>query len=208
MNLTTSIGNAITKNSFAKNVHVQATTIGDIEGVDVASFKNIAAILAALNPKSTTKLLPTDFGDIVMQSGSGDCIATGIFACDVLNMITLDGGNPVAATMEIIGSLNVTSMTGDVYMTGLDSTSDITVNIGQGSLHGSAVVAQSIDLNVQEGSISLIELFMGDVFALIPGALEILISVVVESLILTSTIFFLLLLFLFLPRSFSWWYLW
>ena len=50
------------KNSFAKNVHVQATTIGDIEGVDVASFKNIAAILAALTPKSTTKLLPSDFG--------------------------------------------------------------------------------------------------------------------------------------------------
>jgi len=104
-----------------------------------------------------------------MQSGSGDCIATGIFACDVLNMITLDGGNPVAATMEIIGSLNITSMTGDVYMTGLDSTSDVTVHINQGSLHGSAVVAQSIDLNVEEGSIGLIELFMGDVFALIPG---------------------------------------
>ena len=44
-------------------------------------------------------------------------------------MVTLNGGNPVAATMEIIGTLNVTSIDGDVYMTGVDSTGDITIDI-------------------------------------------------------------------------------
>ena len=79
VDLTTNQGNAIIKNSFAKYVNVEAI-MGDVEGVDVAAFKDIAKILAALTPKSTTKLLVTDFGAIQMKSDNGDCLSTGIFA--------------------------------------------------------------------------------------------------------------------------------
>ena len=96
-------------------------------------------------------------------------VLTVLFRCNILNMITLEGGNPVAATMEIIGSLNVTSVVGDVYMTGVDSTSDVNVHIGTGNVHGSAIVAQSIAFSVGIGNIGIIELFLGNVFALIPG---------------------------------------
>ena len=166
--LSTNQGNAIIKNSFAKNLDVLAMG-GDVEGVDVAAFKNIEQILAALTPKSTVKLLATDFGHIAMQSDRGDCIATGIFACNSLDMITLENGNPVAATLEIIGTLNITAMNGDVYMTGVDSTSHVHVDIGTGNLHASAVVAESIDMVVGHGNVNIIELFLGNVFALIPG---------------------------------------
>ena len=84
-------------------------------------------------------------------------------------MIALHHGNPVAATLEIIGTLNVTSVTGDVYMTGVDSTAHVYVHVGKGSLHGSALVAESIEIEVENGNIGIIELFLGDVFALIPG---------------------------------------
>ena len=86
-------------------------------------------------------------------------------------MVTLNGGNPVAATMEIIGTLNVTSIDGDVYMTGVDSTGDITIDIhNDGTIHASAVVAESITMDIGgTGDISVIELFLGNVFALIPG---------------------------------------
>jgi predicted DNA-binding protein with PD1-like motif len=84
-------------------------------------------------------------------------------------MITLHSGNPVAATMEIIGKLNITSLTGDIYMTGVDSTDHVHVYSGNGNVHASAVVAESIDLIVDTGNINIIELFLGNVFALIPG---------------------------------------
>ena len=77
--LETSLGNAIMKNSFAKDVKVHADA-GDVEGVDIAAFKNIQAILSALTPHSTTKLLHSDFGMVTMGTGAGDCISTGIFA--------------------------------------------------------------------------------------------------------------------------------
>ena len=79
VHLETSVGNAIMKNSFAKNVFIQAKQ-GDVEGVDIAAFKNIQAILSALAPHSTTKLQPDDFGLVTVKSDSGDCITTGIFA--------------------------------------------------------------------------------------------------------------------------------
>lgn len=85
VSLLTNQGYVVMKNSFAKQVNFKATT-GDVEGVDIAAFKNIEKILAALTPKSAKNPNPpplnpkVDFGDITIQSDFGDCITTGIFA--------------------------------------------------------------------------------------------------------------------------------
>ena len=79
VNLSTSKGNIVMRNSFAKNLAMDSWT-GSVEAVDIAAFAKILQIAEALNPKSATKLLPSDFGNIRMQSTTGDTIATGIFA--------------------------------------------------------------------------------------------------------------------------------
>ena len=79
VNLSTSKGNIVMRNSFAKNL-VMETGIGSVEAVDIAAFAKILQIAEALNPKTSTKLVPSDFGNIRMQSKTGDTIATGIFA--------------------------------------------------------------------------------------------------------------------------------
>ena len=53
---------------------------GSVEAVDIAAFAKILSIAEALSPKSGTKLVPSDFGNINMQSYTGDTLILGIFA--------------------------------------------------------------------------------------------------------------------------------
>ena len=91
------------------------------------------------------------------------------FRCDTLFMVNVEGGNPVASTVEIIGGLSVSSAQGNVYLSSVDTTSDITVNIISGDVHASALVTTSLTANVKQGSVSVIEMFMGSVFGLLPS---------------------------------------
>ena len=79
VDLSTKMGNIVMRNSFAKNLFMVADS-GSVEAVDIAAFAKILNIAEALNPKSGTKLVPSDFGNIHMQSNSGDTLVTGIFA--------------------------------------------------------------------------------------------------------------------------------
>jgi hypothetical protein len=79
VDLSTQMGNIVMRNSFAKNLFMAAGS-GSVEAVDIAAFAKILNIAEALNPKSTAKLVPSDFGNIHMQSNTGDTLVTGIFA--------------------------------------------------------------------------------------------------------------------------------
>ena len=89
--------------------------------------------------------------------------------CDSLYMSNLEGGNPVASTAEIIGALKVFSANGDVYLSSVDTTSDISLNVISGNLHASALVTASFTAKIRHGSVSIIEMFMGSVFGLLPS---------------------------------------
>ena len=45
------------------------------------------------------------------------------------------GGDPVASTAEIIGGLDVFSAQGNVYLSSVDTTSAIHVNVTDGDVH-------------------------------------------------------------------------
>ena len=84
-------------------------------------------------------------------------------------MMNLEGGNPVASTVEIIGALSVSSAQGNVYLSSVDTTSNVLVNVTSGDVHASALVASSLTANVEKGSLNVVEMFMGSVFGLLPS---------------------------------------